>query len=245
LFRERKLVSSFKFYVDHCADLFTCSVVSHSAHALASALPVNLGSAASYALLAGATITSTGASQIKGDLGLYPGTSVTGFPPATLVGQRNVANVNALNAKRDLAAAAAEIKARQGGAALNGDAGGKTLAPGLYTSSSSLAVTGVLKLDCTSQALNPVWVFQIGSTLVLATGAKVQFVNCGLTANPKVYWNVGSSATLKTTSEIVGTVIAYASITANTGAKVTGALLARTAAVTLDTNAITRTGAQA
>jgi hypothetical protein len=204
---------------------------------------VNLGSAASYALLAGATITSTGASQIKGDLGLYPGTSVTGFPPAVLVGQRNVANVNALNAKRDLTAAAAEMKARQGGAALNGDAGGKTLAPGLYTSSSSLGVTGVLNLDCGIQ-INPVWVFQIASTLVLATGAKVQFVNC-LAANPKVYWNVGSSATLQTTSEIVGTVIAYSSITAATGAKVTGALLARTAAVTLDTNAITRTGTKA
>jgi hypothetical protein len=221
------------------------TIVSAVSAMYVSPLTVNLKSAATYALLAGSTITNTGGSVVKGDLGIYPGTSITGFPPATLIGTLHKTDGSALKAKVDLTAASVDAGSRPYNAVLTSDVGGQILSPGVYRSTSSLGVTGTLKLDCGLQQLNPVWIFQVVSKLVLATGAKVQFVNCALAVNPQVFWNVGSSATLQTTSEIVGTVMAYSSITAATGAKVTGALLARTAAVTMDTNAITRTGVKA
>jgi hypothetical protein len=200
---------------------------------------VNMGTAGSYALLAGSTITSTGATQVTGNLGLFPGTSVTGFPPGEITGVQNINNAAAKQAKTDLNKASLDAASRPYNQILTKDVGGQTLNPGVYRATSSLAVTGILKLDCQRSLQNPVWIFQIGSTLGMATGAKVSFVNCLQNSNPQVWWNVGSSATIQTTSEIPGTVMAYASITGVTGAN-TGPLMARTAAVTLDTNTVTK-----
>jgi hypothetical protein len=197
---------------------------------------IYMGTAAHYGVIAQETITSTGYTRLNGDLALYQGTSVTGFPPAICTGEMNIADSQALQAKEDLDAGSVDAESRVYDQLLNGDAGGMTLAPGVYRSTSSLAVSGDLKLDCQG-VINPIWIFQIVSTLTLSTGSVVAYINCLEGTNPHAYWNVGSSATLETTSTIVGTVMSYASITAQTGAT-TGALLARTASVTLDTNEI-------
>ena len=216
----------------------TVLVMFVQSQAYISPMDVDMRSAASYAVIGSSTVTNTGNSKLTGNLALHPGTSVTGFPPGECSGTMQIDNGAALQAKNDLEAASLDAASRMPDQALDGDAGGMTLAPGVYLSSSSLQVTGTLKLDCATQLTDPVWIFQIVSTLVLATGATVEYVNCPYTSSPKVYWNVGSSATLQTTSTIVGTVMAYQSITTNTGAT-TGALMAREAAVTLDTNAVT------
>ena len=119
------------------------------------------------------------------------------------------------------------------------DLGGMVLTPGVYTFGSSAQLTGTLTLNGLG---NPgaVWVFQIGSTLTTASGSRVQFINGGQACG--VFWQVGSSATLGTTTTFAGNVLALASITANTGATNSGGLFARTGAVTLDSNTVNVVG---
>jgi cytoskeletal protein CcmA (bactofilin family) len=202
----------------------------------------NLGAAGSFAVLAASTVTNTGASAISGDLGLSPGTSVTGFPPGMLAGTQYVADPASAQAQLDLTAAYNDAAARTVGAiTLAGNLGGMTLAPGLYKSTSSLEISsGDLTLDAKGDA-SAVYIFQMGSTLVTTVGRKVILAGGAQAAN--IYWQVGSSATLGVSSVFKGTIMAMASITATTGASVEGRLLARTAAVTLDDNSILRTAA--
>jgi uncharacterized repeat protein (TIGR01451 family) len=119
-----------------------------------------------------------------------------------------------------------------------GDLGGQTLAAGLYKSTSSLGITGVLTLNGTA---NSVFIFQIASTLTTATGSQVALTG-GVTA-ANIFWQVGSSATLGTYSIFNGTILAQVSVTVATGAVLTGRALARTGAVTLDTNSMVNPGA--
>ena len=219
------------------------AIVSPSSSMLVSTLVApNLGAAASFAVLAASTVTNTGASAINGNLGLSPGTSVTGFPPGMLAGTRYIADPAAAQAQLDLAAAYNDAAGRTLGAiTLAGNLGGMTLAPGLYKSTSSLEISsGDLTLDAKGDA-SAVYIFQMGSTLVTTVGRKVILAGGAQAAN--IYWQVGSSATLGVSSVFKGTIMAMASITATTGASVEGRLLARTAAVTLDDNSILRTAA--
>jgi hypothetical protein len=143
----------------------------------------------------------------------------------------------AAQAQLDLTAAYNDAAGRTVGAiAVAGNLGGQTLAPGLYTSTSSLEISsGDLTLDAQGDA-NAVWIFQMASTLTTTSGRQV-ILNGGAQA-ANIYWQVGSSATLGTTSVFKGNILALTSITVTTGATVEGRLLARNGAVTLDSNTI-------
>src|SRR6185436_1598944 len=199
--------------------------------------PVALGAAGTFAVLAASTVTSTGATAVNGDLGLSPGTAVTGFPPGTVNGTMHLADAAAAQAQADLTEAYNDAAGRTVGAiALAGNLGGQTLAPGLYKSTSSLEISsGDLTLDAQGDA-NAVFIFQMASTLTTTVGRQVILSGGAKAAN--VFWQVGSSATLGTSSVFKGNILAQASITVTTGAAVEGRLLARTAAVTLSANII-------
>jgi hypothetical protein len=198
---------------------------------------VALGTAAAFAVLAASTVTNTGATSVTGDLGLSPGTAVTGFPPGVLTGTLHAADAAAAQAQADLTVAYNAAASQTGGALLAGNLGGQTLTPGLYTSTSSLEVSsGDLTLDAQGD-VNAVFLFQMASTFTMTSGRQIILSGGAQAAN--VFWQVGSSATLGTGSVFKGTILALASITVTTGASVEGRLLARTAAVTLDTNSVT------
>ena len=197
---------------------------------------VNLGSASSFAVLGASTVTNTGPAIIHGNLGVSPGTAITGFPPGTVTGGAiHAGDAVAGLAHTDLAAAYAAAAATSCGTALTGqDLGGLTLTPGTYCFASTAALTGILTLDGLGDP-NAAFLFQVGSALTTASASSIVFAN-GAGSNA-LYWQVGSSATLGTTSAFAGTIMAQASITMNTGASLTcGQALALTSAVTLDTN---------
>ncbi len=198
---------------------------------------VALGTAAGFAVLAGSTVTSTGASSLRGELGLSPGTAVTGFPPGTVSGGVYAADSQAMTGQTDATTAyrdAAGLTGAQTVAA--GTLGGQTLTPGVYRSASSLALTGNLVLDAQGDA-GAVFIFQAGSTLTTASGSTVTLSGGAQACN--VFWQVGSSATLGTGSVLQGTILALTSITADVAATVYGRLLAQSGAVTLDANEVT------
>ncbi|MFF1477243.1 ice-binding family protein [Streptomyces sp. NPDC058301] len=216
------------------------------------ATPVPLGTAASFGVLAGATVTNTGPTVVNGlNVGVSPGTAITGFltsdggpgivtPPGVL----HSADAVAGQAKTDLSTAYNQAAGQTMTNAIYNDAphefGGQKLTPGLYKANSSAGITGTLTLDAQGNP-NAVWVFQIGSTLTTASASSVSFINGASPCN--VYWQIGSSATLGTNSSFVGTILADTSITATTGAIINGRLLADAGlrgdgAVTLDSNRI-------
>jgi type VI secretion system secreted protein VgrG len=185
-------------------------------------------------------VTNTGPTVVNGDLGVSPGSSVTGFPPGTVTGTIHVANATALAGQNAVTTAYNALAGQACDLDLTGtDLGGLTLAPGAYCFSSSAQLTGTLTLDAQG---NPgsVWVFQIGSTLTTASGSSVVFINGGQSCG--AFWQVGSSATLGTTTNFSGNILALASITLNTSATSDGALFARTGAVTLDSNVVSVVG---
>jgi len=206
--------------------------------AVAADARVSLGTTSSYAVLAGSAVTNTGPSVLSGDVGLSPGSSVTGFPPGIVInGTKHVADAVALTAKADLVTAYNDAAARPTAADVTGqNLGGMTLTPGVYEASSSMGLTGTLTLNAQGNSA-AVFIFKAGSTLVTATNSRVQFVNGGSPCN--VFWQVGSSATLGTATQFVGTILALTSATLNTTATVEGRVLARNGAVTLDNNVIT------
>jgi hypothetical protein len=207
----------------------------------AAQLPVALGSAGTFSVLAGSTVTNTGPTVITGNLGVSPGSAVTGFPPGQVVGGAiHSADVPAGLAQGDLTTAFNDAAGRTVPVTVSGDLGGLTLTPGLYKSTSSLGITGILRLDGQGN-VNSVFIFQIGSALTTASGSQVILQGGAQAAN--IFWQVGSSATLGTTSIFNGTILAQASISITTGAALIGRALARTGAVTLDSNTIVNPGA--
>ncbi len=195
-----------------------------------------LGTADSFGVLAGTTVTNTGITQIMGDLGVSPGTAITGFPPGTVSGTTHSADGVADTAKDDLTTAYDDAAGRAGSISIAGDIGGQTLTPGVYKSTSSLAISsGILTLDAEGDP-SRTFIFQIASTLI--TGSASQIVLIGGAQAQCIFWQVGSSATLGTNSTFKGTIAALTSITATTGATIDGRVLARNGAVSLDTNII-------
>ncbi len=199
---------------------------------------VNLQSAGGFAILAGSTVTNTGLTVVTGDLGVSPGTAVTGFLPGILVGTQHSADPTSANANLDLTVAYNDAAGRVNcPIGIAGNLGGLTLAPGLYKSTSGLEISsGDLTLDAKGDS-RAVFVFQMATTFVATTGRHVILAGGALASN--VFWQVGSSATLGTYSVMKGTIMADQSITIQTGATLDGRALARIAAVTLDTNAVT------
>ncbi len=200
--------------------------------------PVNLGSAASYGVLAGSTVTNTGPTIVNGDLGVSPGTAVTGFPPGVVNGTIHAGDADAAQAKLDLTTAYNDAAGRTTAPiTVSGNLGGQTLAPGLYKSTSSLEISsGDLTLDAQGDE-NAVWIFQMASTLTTTTGRQVTLSGGAQARN--IYWQVGSSATLGTNSIFKGNILADQSVTLTTGATLDGRALTRIAAVALDSNIIT------
>jgi hypothetical protein len=198
---------------------------------------VELGGAGAFAVLAGSTITNTGATALTGDLGISPGAARTGFPPGTLTGTKQLGNVASAAGMTDLTTAYNDAAGRvQSPVTVAGNLGGLTLPPGLYKSTSSLAISsGDLTLDAQGDP-NAVFIFQMASTLTTTSGRKV--ILSGGAKSTNVFWQVGSSATLGTTSVFKGTIMANQSITLATGATLNGRALARIGAVTLAGNAV-------
>jgi hypothetical protein len=209
--------------------------------ASAVATEVDLGTADSFAVLGGSAVTNTGPSVINGDLGVSPGSSVTGFPPGIVNGAVHVTDAVAAQAQNDLTTAYNDAAGQAPDVVFPDDPpvelGGRTLTPGVYNAPVSAGITGTLTLDAENDP-DAVWVFQIGSTLTTASNSEVALINGASPCN--VFWQIGSSATLGTDSDFVGTIMALTSISATTGANIEGRALARNGAVTLDTNVITR-----
>ena len=196
-----------------------------------------MGSDSSFAVVAGSTITNTGASVISGNLGLDPGSAVSGLLSSQVVGTEDIDNGPALQAQADLTTAFNDAAALAPTAAITADLGGQTLTPGVYNSGSSVGLTGTVILNGEGNP-NSIFVIQAGSTLTTATNSAVSLTDGAQACN--VFWQVGSSATLNTGTIFMGTVMAQASVTLQTGTSVTGRVLAQTGAVTLDDNDITR-----
>lgn len=195
----------------------------------------SLGTAADFSVLGGSTVTNTGSSTITGELGVSPGSAVTGFPPGTVTGGTIHSNdAVAIQAQSDSNDAWVALAALPCNTDLTGqDLGGLTLTSGVYCFDSTAQLTGTLTLDAEGDP-DAEFIFQIGSALTTASASIVNVINGG--SNCSVYWQIGSSATLGTTTQFLGNVLALASITLNNGANVSGRLLAQTGAVTLDAN---------
>src|SRR5487761_864092 len=205
--------------------------------AVAATAPVGLGTAASFAVLAGTTVTNTGP-IISGDLGVSPGTAVTGFPPGIVTGGTiHEADGVAAGAQSDLTTAYNDAAGRSPKASTGSFIGaGQTLSPGVYNATTSLDVGGALTLDAHGNP-NAVFIFQVGSTLVTDSASTILLTGGAQACN--VFWQVGSSATLGTGSTFAGSILALQSITVTTGDTITGRALARNGAVTLDDDTIT------
>jgi hypothetical protein len=214
-----------------------------AASPLAAQIP--LGTAQSFGVLAGSTVTNTGASTVTGNIGVSPGTAVTGFPPGVVIGGAIHNNdAVAVQAQSDLTTAFNDIAATPCTVDLTGqNLGGLTLTPGVYCFTSTAQLTGALTLDALGNP-NALFLFKIGTALTTASGSSVSVINGGNSCN-HVGWQVGSSATLGTGTLFAGDILALQSITLTTGANTSGKLLARNGAVTLDTNNVNTCGALA
>lgn len=211
--------------------------------AKAATTTVSLATADGYAILAGTGITNIGATTIAGDVGSSATPTETGFGSVTFSSGANhtAADPNdatTVGAKVDLTAAYTDAAGRTPTTTYSPihDLGGATLTSGVYNDPSSFAVTGTLTLDAQGDTA-AVWIFQAGSTLITASSSKIALINGAQSCN--VFWQVGSSATLGTSTTFVGNILALTSITLDTGATVDGRVLARNGAVTLDNNTIT------
>ena len=163
------------------------------------AASVNLGAAASFAVLGGSTVTNTGLTVVSGDLGVSPGTAVTGFGPGTLIGTLHVGDTIAGQAHDDLATAYTAAVAQPADVLIPAitELGGQTLDPGVYQAASSISVATTLTLDAQGDP-NAIWVFQVGSTLTTASASTISLIGGAQSCN--VFWLIGSSATLGTNS---------------------------------------------
>lgn len=210
--------------------------------ALPVAAQISLGTAQSFGVLGGSTVTNTGATTVNGNVGVSPGTAVTGFPPGVVIGGAIHNNdAVAVQAQNDLTTAYDDIAGTPCTVDLTGqNLGGLTLTPGVYCFTSSAQLTGALTLDALGNP-NALFLFKIGSTLTTASGSTVTVINGGSSCN-RVFWQVGSSATLGTGTSFAGDILALTSITLTTGANTSGRLLARNGAVTLDTNNVNTCG---
>jgi len=213
------------------------SLLALGSDASAAPVAVGLGTAGSFAVLAGTGITNTGPTTITGDIGTFPTATITGLTSITVNGTNHAGDSVTQGAKTDLTTAYTTAAGEGPTTAIAADLVGLTLKPGVYNSASAVGLSGVLTLDAAGDP-HAVWVFQAGSTLITSSGSKVVMLNGAQSCN--VYWQVGSDATLGTNSTFTGTILALTSISLQTGATVDGRVLARNGAVTLDHNTITR-----
>jgi hypothetical protein len=217
----------------------TVSALAVPASALAIGTAPSLGTADPFGVLAASTVTNTGPSTVGGDLGLYPGTSITGFPPGNVLGTVHDTDAVAHGAQSDTTTAYNQAAGEAPDEVLpSADLTGLTLTPGVYKRSSTMTLdtNGTLTLNGQGNP-NSVFIFQAGSTLITGTDSSISYINGAQPCN--VFWQVGSSATLGTSSDFVGTILANQSISVSDTVTVDGRLLANTGAVTLIDDTIT------
>jgi len=195
----------------------------------------SLSTAQSYVVLGASAVTNTGATAITGDLGVgSPGISPTGFPPGTITGTTHSGDASSAQANLDLTPAYNALAAKTCGTSLTGqDLGGKTLTQGVYCFTSSAQLTGALTLNGNASSI---FVFKVASALNTASSSSVVMTGGALARN--VYWQVGSSATLGSSTAFRGNILALTSVSLGTGASLSGRALAINGAVTMDGNAI-------
>ena len=204
--------------------------------AQASTLPL-LGAAQDFSVLAASTITNTGATVLVGDLGVWPGTAITGSGSFSLTGAIHVSDMVALNAHNSGIAAFTALENKTPTTNLSGqDLAAQTLHPGVYHFDSSAQLSGTLTLDAQHDP-NALFIFQVNSSLITATSSAVNVINAG--TGTGIFWQIGSSATLGGGTAFAGNILANQSITLDTGASIFGGrALALNAAVTMNQNAI-------
>src|ERR1019366_796175 len=194
----------------------------------AAVAPVGLGTASSFGVLAGSTVTNTGITSVGGDLGVSPGTAVTGFPPGIVTGTIPSADGGAAGAQSDPTSAYNGAAGRSPSGSVGPSIGaGHSLSPGVYNATSSLDVGGALTLNAPGDP-SAVFIFQVGTTLVTDSASAVRLTNGAQACN--VFWQVGSSATLGTYSSFQGSILALQSISVTTGDTIQGRALARNGA---------------
>ena len=217
--------------------LAAAAVIVAGAHPAGAATAPSLGSAQSFAVLGGTTVTNTGSTTISGDLGVSPGSAITGQASITLTGATHAADAVALQAQSDVTTAYNAL-ASAPCTATNLALSGATLTPGVYCYTSSAQLTGTLTLNGSG-----VFIFKTVSTLTTAAGSTVALIGG---AQPcSVFWQIGSSANLFTNTTFVGNILALTSINLQNGAKVSGRVLARNGAVTMDTNTVSNSSCAA
>ena len=197
---------------------------------------VPLGTAEAFGVLGASTVTNTGPTVITGSVGVSPGSAITGFPPGVATAALHTADAVALQAQNDATLAYNFLAAQTCGTPLTGDLGGRTLTPGVYCFAAAAQLTGTVTLDGLGNPAST-FIIQVGSALTTASASNVVLINGAQACN--VWWQMGSSATLGTATAFSGTLVALASDTLTTGATLVGRALARTGAVTLDTNTVT------
>jgi hypothetical protein len=217
------------------SQLLLLTLTTATAHAAQPA--VGLGATGSFAVLGGTTVTNTGNSLINGDLGVWPGSAITGFPPGVVNGVIHATDAVAHQAQSDLVAAYNDAAGRTPAVAVPADLGGLFLTAGVYRYPSAVKLTGDVTLDGEGNA-DAVFIIQVGSALTTASGSRVVLVGDAQPCN--VFWQIGSSATLGTDTTFRGNIFSLQSITMNTRANLFGRALARNGAVTLDTNVVNR-----
>ncbi len=197
----------------------------------------SLGSASGFAILGASTVTCTNLSAVVGDVGVSPGTAITGFNPGcTITGTIHAGDAVAAQAHADIATAYAALKAVTCQHDLTGqDLGGKTLAPGIYCANTTIGLTGALTLDGGGDSAAS-WIFQIGTAITTGSNSSVVMAGSGKPGN--VFWQVGSSATIALGTAFQGNILASASIGLVSGSHLVGRALALNAAVTSDDNAV-------
>jgi hypothetical protein len=208
--------------------------------AAASPTPVNLGTAASFGVMSASTATSAGVSTVTGNVGVSPGTSVTGFPPGVIYGNLDAGDPAAASAHADIATAYTDAVGRSPADPITGDLAGVKLSPGVYAAGAAItiAASGTLTLDAGGDPTG-VFILQAGSTL--GTGANSNVTLAGAAQACNVFWQVGSSATLGASSKLAGTILASTSISMGDSVTVNGRALARDGAVTLINDTVTDT----
>jgi len=211
------------------------TLIAFTGQSAQAATSIDLGAATSYAVIAGSAITNTGSSVLTGDVGLSPGSSIGGFPPGHITGNSDAADAQSLLAQGAATSAFGIAQSAPSTSSLALGVLAGTLSPGVYTASSDMSLTGTLTLDGGGN-LNSVFIFQAGTSLTTASGSSVVLQNGAQACH--VFWQVGSTATLGTTTAFVGTILALTSAVLDTGATVDGRVFAQTAAVTLDDNTI-------
>jgi uncharacterized repeat protein (TIGR01451 family) len=200
----------------------------------------SLGTAGSFSVLGGQTVTNTGPTILNGDLGVFPGSAITGFPPGIVIGTTHAGDTVAQSAQADTTTAYNSLASQPCTTTFGvpTDLAGMTLVPGVYCFASSASLSGTLTLDGQGNP-NAVFIFKTGSTLITGSNASVVLINGAQPCN--VFWQVGSSATIGTGTNFAGNILALTSITLTTNATLAGRALAQNGSVTLDSNVVTAT----